>query len=268
MVSNDETNAAMARLSGLIEDPETMAGLEHFMQRLPELNATLEILTGFLASSSRIADNANGIIGTAREAFGGVDAGEQVERLKGAMSTGTRIAEELGEPLSDPANLESMRQLVEMLPKLVSTMQILEQFLTSSSRFADNVNSIVMTAREAAEKHWPDLMDRQGLLDLPNQVHELITSHSLQQLLASRVLSDGALHVMDQVAAATVEAHAKSVNDDARLSRVGAFKSLGDPDVQRGLAFTVELARCLGAHIRVQPHATPSAEREAGSNGA
>ena len=268
MVSNDESNAALARLSGLLEDPQTMAGLEQFMERLPELNATLELISGFLASSSRIAENANGIVGTARKAFGEVDGAGQVERLKDAVEAGTRIAEELGEPLSDPENLESMRALVEMLPKLVAILQVFEQFLTSSSRFAENVNGIITMARKAAENKWPDLLDRQGLLDLPQQVHELINSHSLKQLLASRVLSDGALHVMDQVAAATVDAHAKAVQEDLRMGRMAAFKAIGDPDVQRGLAFTVELARCLGAHIREQPHATPSAERDLELGGA
>ena len=262
MISNGEHQNAVDRLNTLLDDPETMGGLEQFLTRLPELNATVELLSGFLANSSRLAENANGIISTARKAAGDIDAVEQGERLRGAVERGTRIAETLGETLSDPETLESMKSLVDMLPKLVAFAQILEQFLESSSRFAENVNTIVATARKAAADKWPDLLDRQGLLDLPQQVHELINSPSLRRLLGSRVLSDGALHVMDQVAAATVEAHATSVGNDARRSRIGAFKSLGDPDVQRGLAFTVALARSLGVHMREQTEATPGATRD------
>ncbi len=262
MVSNGDPNAAMARLSELLDDPQTLGGLEEFLHRLPELNATLELVSGFLASSSRIAENANGIVGTARKAMGGTDAYEQAEKLRDAVTRGARIAGRLGEPLSEPETLESVRSLMEMLPKLVAMLQVFEQFLANSSRFAENVNSIVTTARKAAESKWPDLLDRQGLLELPQQVHQIINSPSLRRLLDSRVLSDGALHVMDQVAAATVDAHSKTVERDTRLNRLGAFKALGDPDVQRGLAFTVELARSLGVCMREQPHATPSSARE------
>lgn len=269
MVSNAEHDAALARLKGMLDDPGTLDGLEQFVERLPELNATIELLSGFLANSSRIAENASGIVGTARKALGVTDAYEQTQSIKETVERGARIADELGGPLSEPETLQSMRTLVEMLPKLVAILQVFEQFLESSSRFAENVNTIVTTARRAAEDKWPDLLDRQGLLDLPQQVHSLINSPSLLRLLESRVLSDGALHVMDQVAAATVEAHQVAVEQDKRVSRLGAFNALGDPDVQRGLAFTLELAKSLGAHIREQPHATPTSSRDPdGASGA
>lgn len=250
-----------ARLAELLGDEQAFAGFERFVAQLPELNATIELLTGFLGNAPNIAENANGIIGTAREAMNGHDLGASVDRVKSAAETGGTLIDELGPSMTDPASIESLKKLLEMLPRMVAILQMAEQFIEGASRFADNVNGIVTTARHAGGWEWLGQLNDPAIAELPAKVLEIVNSHSLQNLLASRVLSDGALHVMDQVAAATVEAHAKTVAQDTRVSRFGAFKALGDEDVQRGLAFTIELGRCIGAYIREQPHATPTAER-------
>ncbi len=261
MIAPQDVREGIDRLRALLDDPETLAGIERFAEKLPEINATMELITGFLTSSSRMADNANGIVATAREAMGDTDLYEATERVKKAASTGARVAEDLGPALSDPETLESVKAIVEKLPRLVSLLQMLEQFLAGPSRFADNMNSIVSTARQAAESHWPDLLDRQGILSLPGQVLEIVSSPALRTLLASRVLSEGALHVMDQVADATVEAHQRVVSEKKRLTRFGAIKALGDPDVQRGLAMTIELSKALGRRIDSQSVPTPPSAR-------
>jgi len=242
----------------LIDDPDTFDAIEQFVQKLLEINSTIELLVNFLASSSRMADNANGIVSTAREALGDTDLYETSERIKQAASTGTRMADEVVPTLSKPETIESIKQLMEMLPRLVEMMQLMEQFAAGLSRFAENLNSIVSTERKAAEDKWPDLLDRQGIIALPGKVLDVVNSPALRQLLESRVLSDEALNVMDQVADATVEAHSTVIEKDEKLTRFGAFKALGDPDVQRGLALTIELSRALGRRM--------SAQRTAGSN--
>ncbi len=259
-VSNGTHADSGERLQALLDDPENVAALEDALTRLPELTATIDLISNFLAGSSRIAENANGIINTARESMAGVDMPEQVERMKRLAATGNRVAEELGDPLSDPELMASMRELLEMLPRLVALLKVFEMFLANSSRFAENVNSIVTTARRAAEDKWPELTDRQGLLSLPQQLLDVVNSPALTRLLESQVLSDGALHVMDQVAGATVEAHAKAVDHDVKVSAWGAFKALGDPDVQRGLGFTIALSRAIGRRMKDQPHPTPSSQ--------
>ena len=268
MIADAEQAEATRRLQALLSDPETVAALEGAIERLPEFTAAVGLLSSFLASSSRIAENANGIVNTAREALGGGNGngtGLRVERIREWAHTGSRVADELQDPLSDPENLRSIRELLDMLPQLVATLKMLELFMANSSRFAENLNSIVTTARRAAEDRWPDLMDRQGILALPTKLLDVVDSPALNRVLASKVLSDGALHVMDQVADATVEAHGRSVAQDKKLGRIAAFRALGDPDVQRGLAFTVELARSLGRRIGEQPHPTPSADRRIGA---
>ena len=147
MIAQGEQHEGIDRLNALLEDPNTFKGLEEFVAKLPEINDAMELIRSFLASSSRMADNANGIMKTARDAMGDFDAYETQERLRTAATAGTRVASELGPTLSDPETLANVRRLAEMLPKLVDTMGLLEQFLAGSSRFADNLNSIVSTAR-------------------------------------------------------------------------------------------------------------------------
>ena len=262
MIAPDKTQQkGIERLAELLDDDQAMEGFERFVEQLPELNATLELLSSFIASAPRIAENANGIVGTAREALSENDFAEQVSRVRSAAETGGTLIDELGPSLTDPEALESLKKLLEMMPRMVAILQMSEQFIQGASRFADNVNGIVNTAREAGGWDWIKQFGDASMADLPTKILDIVNSHSLQSLLASRVLSDGALHVMDQVAAATVEAHAKTVQEKKRVSRLGAFKALGDEDVQRGLAFTIELSRCIGARIREQHAPTPTAER-------
>ena len=272
MIAESQQDEATRRLQAMLSDPDTVAALEGAIEKLPEFTAAVGLLSSFLANSSRIAENANGIVNTAREALGngnGNGVGVRVDQIREWANTGSRVAEELRDPLSDPENLKSIRELLDMLPQLVATLKMLELFMENSSRFAENINSIVTTARRAAEDRWPDLMDRQGVLTLPNKLLDVVDSPALNRVLESKVLSDGALHVMDQVADATVEAHALSVAQDKKVGRLAAFRALGDPDVQRGLAFTLELARSLGRRMGEQPHPTPPSDRRVGdgSNG-
>jgi hypothetical protein len=166
-----------------------------------------------------------------------------------AAGTGTRLLDEMREPLNDPETVTSLKHLLEMVPKLVAVADILEQFLAGSTRFAENLNDIVQTARDAAEKAWPEMSSRQGLLDLPGEILAVVENPALRRLLGSRVLSDDALDVMDKVADATIEAHRRSVTADLSVGRIGAFRALGDPDVQRGLGLAIELARTLGQEL-------------------
>lgn len=241
-------------IEGMLEKPEVAQSVAEFLEKLPDINASLDVLRAFLESSTRLAENANDIVLTAREAAAKNGAGEngssRVEDLLDAANTGTRVLSELSDPLSDPETLTNLRALLEMVPKLVTAADILDQFMSSSTRFAENLNDIVVTARKAAEKSWPDLKDRQDLLGLPGEVLKVVESPALRRLLDSRVLSDDALDVMDQVAGATIDAHREAVETDAKVGRIAAFKALGDPDVQRGVALALGFAKTLGASMR------------------
>ena len=51
---------------------------------------------------------------------------------------------------------------------------------------------------------------------------------------------------MDSVADSVIHAKENALDKSARLGAWGALKSLGDPDVQRGLAFAIESLRGIG----------------------
>ena len=171
-----DPKAGLERLNQLLESPETLEGLESFAEKLPELNASIDLVSSFFQNSSRLAENTNGILKTARDAFSDTDAELQIDRLRRAAQTGGVLADEFGDTLSDPRTTESLKQLIEMLPKLVAVLTVVDQFLESSSRFAENLNDIVRTARQAAQKNWPDLLDRQDLLELPNHLLSIAKS--------------------------------------------------------------------------------------------
>lgn len=263
MISHDDHTTPDQRLAQLLDDPAAFEGLQRFIEKLPELNATLELLTQFLASAPRIAENASDIVGTARHAFPDSDLSEHVQRLRDAASLGNTVVEELGPTLTQQQTLDAIKRLADQLPKLLDVISMIEQFIQGASRFADNVNGIITTARHANPNGGKDApFITPEMTQLPAKILEIVNSAALQRLLASRVLSDGALHVMDQVAAATVDAHARTVANDLRTTRFGAFKALSNPDVQHGLALAIELARAMGQHMRDQPHDTPSHQRE------
>ncbi|MBL4697217.1 MAG: DUF1641 domain-containing protein [Phycisphaerales bacterium] len=255
------------RVSDLLTDTQNAENLQEFFQRLPELNGMIGILSAFVANGPQLAENANGIVETARESFeGGGDIHTNVERFKATATHGVKIAEELSPALADPETIKAINKLIEALPMLTDVIEMVEMFMANSSLLADNVNSIVETARESVEKVMPEHQDRQDLLGLPGQIIDIISSPALKGLLNSQVIAEGALLVMDQVATATIEAHATSVQKDTRVTRFGAIKAMGDPDVQRGMAFAFEFARCLGKKVHEQ--SVESSSSEESSNGA
>ena len=67
----------------LLKDPATAHSVAEFLEKLPDLNATLDVLRSFVVSSSRLADNASDIVQTARDAAGKEHL--SVERLESLM---------------------------------------------------------------------------------------------------------------------------------------------------------------------------------------
>ena len=55
---------------------------------------------------------------------------------------------------------------------------------------------------------------------------------------------------MDGVADAVINARETTMKTNARVTPFGLFKALGDPDVQRGLALTIEMAKGVGRQMR------------------
>ncbi|MEN1704387.1 MAG: DUF1641 domain-containing protein, partial [Planctomycetota bacterium] len=241
-------------IARLLEDDQVAQSLEELVGKLPELNAVLDIMRQFVTSSSRLADNANDIIRTAKDGFGnGKSLADRVGELQTAAEQGGKLAGQLGGPVTNDETIESLKSLIGMLPDLVATLKIVEQFLANSTRFAENLNAIVQTARDAKPGSFLEGLDREVLLDLPTKALELVKSPVLGRLLESRVLSVDALDVMDGIADATIAAHTNTSTNDLRVSRLGAFKALGDEDVQRGLALAIELARNIGKQARGAP---------------
>ena len=250
----------------LLNDEKVAENLQEFLQKLPELNSMISIVSSFVANGPQLAENASGIVETARESFEGCgDIHTNVERFKETAAHGVKIAEELSPALADPETIKAINKLIEALPMLTDVIAMVEMFMANSSLLADNVNSIVETARESVEKVMPDQKDRQDLLSLPGQIIDIISSPALKGLLNSQVIAEGALLVMDQVASATIEAHATSVQKDGRVTRFGALKAMGDPDVQRGMAFAFEFARCLGKKVHKQSIESSSSNESAHS---
>lgn len=251
-----------------LADPTVAEAIDNLLRMSPDLAGAASLLIGFVQRSSQIAENVNGIVDTARQASSGPDgrAGAGLAELvakKDRLLRLVELAERLEPVLSNPETLRSLTTLVESLPKITAMLRLVELFIGRSSDMAENFNGVVDTFRTAINKRWTNEAERDRIARLPGRLMDTIESESLQRLLESFMLSPEGLDVLDRLlrsgafrpealsligraSAAAVEAEKSVRNTGARVGPLGMLKALNDPDVQRGLAHAVELARLYG----------------------
>jgi uncharacterized protein YjgD (DUF1641 family) len=239
------------RIKIRMDDPQIATAVDNLLVMAPDLAGAAKLLIGFVQRSSQIAENVNGIVDTARQAATGQDgrAGAGIADVPQFIAKAERLAklvDQLEPLLSKPETIASLQSLVAALPKLMTMLKLFEMFLGRSSDMAENFNGVVDTFREAINKKWPTSEERARIARIPAQLMETVESPALHRLLHSKVLSDEALTVMNHLASCVIDADRKVRDTNSTVGPLGLLKALREPEVQRGMAEAIEIARLFG----------------------
>jgi hypothetical protein len=245
-------------------DAKAVAGLSRLAARADEIVALLDIVGSGIARGPEIADNINGLVQIARDAAGPqgeriADAGAALTRLRALVESDSFKALEAA--LQDPRTGTSIVALLDRSSDLLALVDILDKFVQRGPEFADNVNSFVATARGAklplnVAEFLTALgkLDYVGLISLTNTLYPLLSSPQVQTLLTrTEILSEGTLSLVNAAATTALEAQKAETQSGAQTGAFGAFMGLGDPDVQRTVAFALDFAKRFGAALRAGP---------------
>ncbi len=245
-------------------DAKSVEGLKRLAARADEIVALVDIIGAGLARGPEFADNVNGLVQLARNAAG--PQGERIAELTGAVARLRALVESdsfktLEAALQDPATGASLVKLLDRSGDLVALVDILDRFVQRGPEFADNVNSLVGVARgikipldvpaflEALGK-----LDYVGLIGLTNTLYPILASPQVQTLLTrTEILSEDTLALVNAAAHSALEAQLEESKTDAKRGAFGALMGLGDPDVQRTVAFALGVAKRFGATLRAGP---------------
>jgi uncharacterized protein YjgD (DUF1641 family) len=209
--------------------------LEHLEERLDRLDALASQAPGALAAFTDTFDTTVAYL-QAR----GVDVDG---RLRALLA--------LTERLTHPATLRALEKAAELAteaPNLVAAA-------------VDNVDGLI----ERLHERGVDVDDRakttlaiaERLTSPPAlaAVREVLDHiDDLQHLLHSGVLDKSAVRLVGELGKALA---ATSAEASPRVGAFGALRALGDPDIQRALGFTLQLASRFGAALKEVPPALP-----------
>jgi uncharacterized protein YjgD (DUF1641 family) len=97
-------------------------------------------------------------------------------------------------------------------------------------------------------------LDYVGLVSLTNTLYPILASPQVQTLLTrTDILGEGTLALVNAAAQSALDAQSEQTRTDAKRGPIGALRGLGDPDVQRTIAFVLDLAKRFGAKLRTGP---------------
>jgi len=195
-----------------------LARIERSMDQVDQIAAQIPLL---MATVTEIADN------YARK-IPDIDA-----RLEKAMD----LVERLTRPQT-MESLEKMLDLVEQAPQLVSTgTDIFDDLMAKAAESGVEVDSFFQSTGKLLS----------GLFDLA-------TSPEVRNLLDSGMLDRGAVQTLGRAANALADVRCRQPQP---IGMLGAFRALGDRDVQRALGFLVAVGSAFGHQLSDGPLCGP-----------
>jgi len=250
--------------SSVMLDAASIAGLKRLAARADDLLALLDLIGSGIARGPEIADNVNGLVQLARSA-GGLQGEKLTEITKSLAQLRELVTSdsfnELAVALQDPTTGENLVKLLARSGDLAALVNLLDAFLKRGPEFADNINGLVAMARGLkVPEQVPALfdalqkLDYVGLVSLTNTLYPILASPQVQTLLTrTDILGEGTLALVNAAAQSALDAQAEQTRTDARTGPIGVLRGLGDPDVQRTIAFALDLAKRFGAKLRTGP---------------
>lgn len=227
-----------------VATPADLAGIAAALDRLSERLARLEDRVSAVhdlsgqapAFASTVVDAVDGHVAALQAR--GIDIDER-------MAAGLRLLERLTEPTT-LSGLEEALAMAGQAPGLVSMV-------------ADTVDGLAARIQASG-------IDIDARLRSTLTLGEIMTSEPTVNGL-SRVLQPQAVAIIGMLGGALVSCFEECMTlpEPRRYSPLKALRLLGDPDVQTGLAFLINVARFFGQEMKVR-HAEETARRAAAAH--
>lgn len=216
--------------------------LERILERLERIEARLERIEQVGAQAPALAAIATDVFdeGCRRAGERGIDMDARLGRVL-----------HLTEQLTEPGTLDALETLLARLPQL-----------TALAGQLDAMPGLLAVVGDVFDE-WAAHLSRQGI-DLEHAVQQglqaalwlgqRVSATELERLgflLQSDVLDPHVLAVVAKSGRALATCHEGACATQApeRIGPLGLLRSLTDPNVQRSLAFLVQVARCFGGHL-------------------
>jgi uncharacterized protein YjgD (DUF1641 family) len=222
-----------------LAEPETAAALNRLLDRVDAIDramATTEMIVEQApAMFNMMVDTADDVYRQAAEA--GVDLDERL-RLSLALAeklTAPKTVAVLSELLDRMDQLEQLIHLADQLPGLLAMfVDIADEFAQRAADAGIDIDATIARGSQAMVK-----------------LNDFVTSGALEELLASGVLDPRAVSIVGMLGAAMVKCQDECLRrpEPRRVGLLGALRDLRNPDVQRALAFLVNLGRFFGESI-------------------
>lgn len=264
---------AQDRLQARLADPDTIDSLNRLLDRVDLMAFMLEAVDGFLRRSDTVVESVSEGVREVRQSAAVADAAPLFETLPKLARSGAELAEAAASPaftnvlqsgllerLGDPRTLRLLDTLFDKLETAVFLLEAVDGFLRRSDEIAESASAIVGELRGARvdldevkqlAARTPRVVEALGRLtesqtldrvpDLVNTVTVLAESGMLDPALV-KLLSE----LGHRLGRAYSDAASKPVQP---LGAVGAFRALGEPEVQRALGLLVAVARRFGRDV-------------------
>ncbi len=216
--------------------------LERILDRLERIEGTLARLEQVGAQAPALAAIATDVFdeGCRRAGERGVDIDARLGRVL-----------QLTEKLTEPGTLDALETLLARLPQLSELAGQLDAMPGLLAVVGDVFDEWAAgLSRQGIDLHHAVQQGLHAALWLGQRVSETELER-LGFLLQSDVLDPHVLAVVAKSGRALATCHEGTCATSApeRLGPLGLMRSLTDPNVQRSLAFLVQVARCFGGHL-------------------
>lgn len=164
--------------------------------------------------------------------------------------------------LNDPAKLAALNTLVDNLELLAVLVAGLDGLARKGDLIADTAAEVLDTARAASRSTGLDV--RRTSEQLATLIPTLAeAAPAINRVAHSAIVHEQAVEVVGLTAQAVSEGYQRVAGTDKRVARRHLLKIAKEPEVQRGLAFLVEVARVLGTELaQAPPHKQPQSTTE------
>ncbi|MEM9554044.1 MAG: DUF1641 domain-containing protein [Acidobacteriota bacterium] len=239
-----------------MSDPQTIASLNHLLDRLDVIAFSFDALEGFLRRAEVVIDSLSSGMQELRPALEAGENGEWMAKLPRLAQTGARLGDlaeridwdslersGLVEKLSAPGTLESASVLVDKIELLAFLLEGADGFLRRSETVAESLAEGADDLRQAMPK-----IDGVQMRKLTDRVPDLLDAG---EVLADAGMFDPAtVGVLGRLGRTIAESHTEIERQPRRT--VGLFsllRSLKDPEVQNSLQLALDVAQRYGAKL-------------------
>ncbi|MEM8997803.1 MAG: DUF1641 domain-containing protein, partial [Acidobacteriota bacterium] len=230
------------RLQNRLNDPETLASLNHLLDRLDVIAFSLDAVEGFLQRAEVVVESLSSGLQELRPALEKTGGKEWVGKIPSLAQTGAKLGdvaekvdweslEQSGliEKLSAPQTLESVGVLVDKIELAAFLIEGVDGFLRRGDAVADTLAEGADDLRKALPK-----IDGEQMRRLSDRVPELLEAGEV--LAEAGMFETSTVEVLGRLGRTIAESHAEIRRQPpAPVGLFGLLRALKDPQIQNSL---------------------------------